>query len=412
MSFVSHTGANGVDYYINAEGGLQVVVPGTGSIKLDDAATKKLVNFFNQFDFIKATSDYRRAANGAGKPITTFFESGDGMNKRISIFNMMILDRYGKVVESTIKTVSVATGSILNIVTVSSNTMTKILEELAKQGVTSKLRQFTDVKYVEALPDETGLSSKNFYKVNGTVFKLNEAQDAFEEVTEKIVSAKTLPPTELDVKEDVLYFLTTANRADYAKPGPDRGFYEYKAAKKSFMKADYVGLTELSRLPKKDEEIEDNMVYITTQDIAQGKDQDPIKKGTVYVGKSGALGDPKPLKIKQVDVLPSLEVAEADHIYEVNGVYRKFADGKYGEILATGLVELAEKPDFAKVEVTVDPEIIYVLTRDVDAKHKFGTRWVWNATSKEFKAYDPEELAPTPAAKPAATGTPVSSTGR
>ena len=260
MSFVSHTGANGVDYYINAEDGLQIVVPGTGSTKLDAAATKKFVNFFNQFDFIKATSDYRRAANGAGKPITTFFETGEGMNKRLSIFNMIILDRYGKVVEATIKTINVLNGAILNIVSVSANTMGKILEELAKHGVTSTLRKFTDVQYVDTLPDETGLSSKNFYKVNGTVFKLNEAQDAFEEVTEKIVSAKTLPPTELDVKEDVLYFLAAPNRADYAKPGPGRGFYEYKAAQKSFMKADYVGLTELSRLPRKDEEIEDNMV--------------------------------------------------------------------------------------------------------------------------------------------------------
>lgn len=393
MAFIAHTGNNGVEYYIDTANGLTLLVPGTGVFKLDQAGAKKLVDFPRSFDYVKAVAEYNRAANGAGKPVNTLIETtgADSKNKLV-ILDLIILDRVGRVVEGTASIVDVETGAIDSNIGIASNTMSKIFEELTKAGVTSNLRQFTDVKYVDQLPDETGFSSKKFYAIEGKVYKLNEAQDDFEEVTDPIVETNTLLPVKTEAEEGVLYFLTTSNKADYAKPAPDRGFYEYKAAQKEYVRADYVGIKEISRLPK-DEDIEDNLIYVVAKEIKR-KDEDPIKVGTQYVGKEGKLEDAASLKVKEVEVLPIINVAVEGTIYNVNGVLRKFADGKYGDIIATGIETLAEKPDLSQVTITVDSEAIYVLNKKVDETHTYLSKWVWDVSAKEFKKYDPAETEP------------------
>ena len=52
------------------------------------------------------------------------------------------------------------------------------------------------------------------------------------------------------------------------------------------------------------------------------------------------------------------------------------------------------KPDFEKVGLTVDADVIYVLSKQVDEQHLVGSKWVFDTATKTFKAYDPEEAAP------------------
>ena len=83
-------------------------------------------------------------------------------------------------------------------------------------------------------------------------------------------------------------------------------------------------------------------------------------------------------------------VAEEGVIYNVNGVYRKFTAGEFGDIIAKDTVKLDEKPDFTKVGLTVDDSVIYVLNKQVSTEKPVGSKWVFNSKTKEFVKYNPE----------------------
>lgn len=383
MSFVSHQSPNGLEYFIKADQaeGLTVIVAGDSVVKLDAAAAKKFVNFFRQYTFLSALSAYRRAANGAGKKVHTFIENNT--TKTISVMDLLILDETGKSVTMDAKVVRMTDGQIQSSLTVDANTLQVIMYELAKADIKADVKPYRDVVSVSELPSETAFKKATFYKVKADkkVYKLNAAEDGFEEVTEKIVDVPRLPAVKSEAKEGVIYFLNQPTG------DADRGFFEYKAAKKDYIKADYVGLKEIARLPK-DEDIENNMIYVVSKEI-KVKDQDPIKAGTVYVGKEQAL-EKKELTIQEVTELPNLVVAEEGVIYNVNGVYRKFTAGEFGDIIAKDTVKLDEKPDFAKVGLTVDDSVIYVLNKQVSAEKPVGSKWVFDSKTKEFVKYNPE----------------------
>ena len=397
MSFVSHQAPNGLEYFIEADQakGLTVLVPSKGIFKLDAAAAKKLVNFPYQFEFLAALSSYRKAANGAGKPVHTHIQNDT--DKTISVFDFLIMDAAGQNVAANVKVVNTENAEVTSEIEVTPKTMSAIVYELAKAGIKSTVKQYAGVVSVDALPSETAFSKSAFYHVkeDGKVYKLNDAEDGFEEVTDPIVEVEELPATEITAKQNVLYFLNHPTKK------ADRGFFEYNGT--SFIKADYVGVKEIARLPK-EEDIEDHLIYVVTKDIKQ-KDKPEVKAGTIYVGKEQALEE-KTLKIEEVSELPNLVVAKEGTIYGVNGVYRKFTSGEFGPIVAKAVVALDAKPDFAKVGLTVNPEVIYVLNKQVDSTHLVGSKWVFDTTTKAFKAYDPEEAAPAAAPASSTTGTP------
>lgn len=399
MSFVSHQAPNGLEYFIEADQakGLTVLVPSKGIFKLDAAAAKKLVNFPHQFEFLAALSSYRKAANGAGKPVHTHIQNDT--DKTISVFDFLIMDTAGQNVAANVKVVSTENAEVTSEIEVTPKTMSAIVYELAKAGIKSTVKQYAGVVSVDALPSETAFNKVTFYHVkeDGKVYKLNAAEDNFEEVTDPIVEVEELPATEITAKQNVLYFLNHPTKK------ADRGFFEYNGT--SFIKADYVGVKEIARLPK-EEDIEDHLIYVVTKDI-KVKDKPDVKAGTIYVGKEQALEE-KTLKIEEVSELPNLVVAKEGTIYGVNGVYRKFTSDEFGPIIAKSVVKLDAKPDFTKVGLTVNPDMIYVLNKQVDSDHLVGSKWVFDTTTKAFKAYDPEEAAPAPAAA-AAASTPVAS---
>ena len=398
MSFVSHQAPNGLEYFIEADQakGLTVLVPSKGIFKLDAAAAKKLVNFPHQFEFLAALSSYRKAANGAGKPVHTHIQNDT--DKTISVFDFLIMDTAGQNVAANVKVVSTENAEVTSEIEVTPKTMSAIVYELAKAGIKSTVKQYAGVVSVDALPSETAFNKVTFYHVkeDGKVYKLNAAEDNFEEVTDPIVEVEELPATEITAKQNVLYFLNHPTKK------ADRGFFEYNGT--SFIKADYVGVKEIARLPK-EEDIEDHLIYVVTKDI-KVKDKPDVKAGTIYVGKEQALEE-KTLKIEEVSELPNLVVAKEGTIYGVNGVYRKFTSGEFGPIIAKSVVKLDAKPDFTKVGLTVNPDMIYVLNKQVDSDHLVGSKWVFDTTTKAFKAYDPEEAAPAPAA---ASSTPAAAT--
>ena len=158
-------------------------------------------------------------------------------------------------------------------------------------------------------------------------------------------------------------------------------------------------MKEIARLPK-EEDIEDHLIYVVTKDIKQ-KDKPEVKAGTIYVGKEQALEE-KTLTIEEVSELPNLVVAKEGTIYGVNGVYRKFTAGEFGPIIAKAVNQLDVKPDFEKVGLTVDADVIYVLNKQVDEQYLVGSKWVFDTATKAFKAYDPEEAAPAEATTAAA----------
>ena len=396
MSFVSHQAPNGLEYFIEADQakGLTVLVPSKGIFKLDAAAAKKLVNFPHQFEFLAALSTYRKAANGAGKPVHTHIQNDT--DKTISVFDFLIMDTAGQNVAANVKVVNTENAEVTSEIEVTPRTMSAIVYELAKAGIKSTVKQYAGVVSVDALPSETAFNKVTFYNVkeDGKVYKLNADEDNFEEVTDPIVEVEELPATEITAKQNVLYFLNHPTKK------ADRGFFEYNGT--SFIKADYVGVKEIARLPK-EEDIEDHLIYVVTKDI-KVKDKPDVKAGTIYVGKEQALEE-KTLKIEEVSELPNLVVAKEGTIYGVNGVYRKFTSGEFGPIIAKAVVKLDAKPDFAKVGLTVNPDMIYVLNKQVDSDHLVGSKWVFDTTTKAFKAYDPEEAAPA-----AASSTPVAAT--
>lgn len=393
MSFVSHQAPNGLEYFIKADQaeGLTVLVPGKGIFKLDADAAKKLVNFPHQFEFLAALSAYRKAANGAGKPVHTHIENET--EKTISVFDFMIMDTAGHNVAANVKMVSTENADVVSELEVTPKTMSAIVYELAKAGIKSTVKQYAGVVSVDTLPSETAFSKLAFYHVkeDGKIYKLNDAEDGFEEVTDPIVEVEELPATEITAKQNVLYFLNHPTKK------ADRGFFEYNGT--SFIKADYVGVKEIARLPK-EEDIEDHLIYVVTKDIKQ-KDKPEVKAGTIYVGKEQALEE-KTLTIEEVSELPNLVVAKEGTIYGVNGVYRKFTAGEFGPIIAKAVNQLDVKPDFEKVGLTVDADVIYVLNKQVDEQHLVGSKWVFDTATKAFKAYDPEEAAPAEATTAAA----------
>ena len=372
---------DGKEYYLKVDSakdenseGAKIIIPGTGTIALSTEDVQKIVDFRAGFDYNDVICR-RRKVHGAQPDTVEYNVLNSETNELVLVSFILKTD----IDQPDIKfgVINVANGKEALNVTLPFTIVDVLLREFASKGYVSDLMTIKDIKYVDALPNETAADSSVVYLFEDKYYKLNAAEDAFTEITGTFDTVNTLPEFTPKAKEGVLYRLTSDWVCPVDKENYSKGIYTFSNTTKDFT------LTELKvlnvKLLPEIEKAEANTLYVLNRQI------DDKPKGSIwYVDNDAWVQETRELVTDST--LPIIKLAVKDTIYIVAGKQLQQATAN-GFTNLGRIVKVKELPDTSTV--TVETDVVYVLTKAQGDK-PVGGRYVFDGTTKEFVAYTEE----------------------
>lgn len=372
---INRVDGNNLFVKVNAEGAV-IICPDKGTVNLSAADIVKILNFRRSFDYQMALKNIK--IQKGFRPIVL------GYNVENEETGKMILVDFTIATETDapsvqFRTVDIATATTEHSVSIDYADFDKILLMFAAAGFDANVYDIKDILMVAKLPNETSADSGAAYCIDKKWYKLNAAEDGFDEITGTFKAVPRLLEFTSSAKEGVLYNLTTA----YISPYNERfepGLYSYTKAGNKHTLED-LELVNTKRLPKF-EDARENVIYVLSR-------QDGDKaKGSAWT-KSDEDFEEFTTEIITDTSVPFIPLAETGVYYIAADVLvKKAADGKYEHIGKVTYVN--ELPDTSSV--TLKKGVVYVLTENMSDTKKKGSRWVFDFDTKEFIAYTDDLL--------------------
>ena len=362
---------------------VKIVFPNEGGVVMTKDSFIKLLTYFKGYDFLLGRKEIGNNYNTKAKENLGYFvEDTEG--------NLIVIDispnRAGLFGDVVFKTIDSSTGKVTKKLSLTNPQITKLVHLAELAGIKSDATTYADIVFVDQLPAETSAKRFTIYGFEGKFYTLNAEESELVEIT--FETKKKLPSSTTTAKEGILYVLKNNQTISDIDPAITfkAGVYTYTAASNDFTLED-LKTKKVDRLPKV-EKADAVTLYIMTADEKDEEDKIIHAKGTVWkLDKTEFVEETR--KISEVNALPYVELAVDGTNYRVGNEVSKYSATTKSFTKVGTVVMVEELPDVSTIKV--DTSLIYVLTKD-DGERKKSTRWVFDATKKEFTSYvDPTE---------------------
>lgn len=366
--------STGAEAYISvdATNGATILIPDKAVVNLSKTTLQSIADTRKGFDYAKLMKEIRLKKKGSGK--VTLLETETKALKAIDLVLSMPTDHP----VLTIRDMSLETGNTTT-TNLGNQLSDKLLRMMASAGIVSQQPTINDIQYVDELPNETAADNDTVYLKGGKYFKVNAAEDAYEEIAGTIVEVKKLYPFTTNAKANTLYNLTTKFVSEWNEVF-ERGIYTYDASTNKAILTDLT-IKSVKALPEAGEA---NIVYVLTK-----ADGDRAKGSKWTYASETWTEDTR--EIVTGTTVPFGPLATVNTFYNVaNSILKKAVSGnKYetiGQIVEVPNPNLSDLPSVEKI--TLPEGTVYVLNKADGVKAK-GSKWMFDFTAKEFKAYPP-----------------------
>ena len=375
MSYKHFSSRIGKDFYtkVDATTGVTIISPKNGSVTITKDSFVDILNFMNSVEYTIA----KQSVVSHGRNVIQYQNENAEGELVITSFSVSGA-QYPSI---TFATVDTKTAAVKNQLEVPMEIIRSVIYDAAKVGIVATLKPIKGVYYVDELPQETCANPDVVYYFEGKYKKLNEAQDAFEDLVGTFEERPNYPATKVEAKTGVIYQLTNKDH-EYAI-----GLYIYENKAYKLLDGRVVTTDKLPAFAK----AQPNTIYVLTKDMT-GSDDDTKKKGTAWVineGKTAYTQETRP--IVKVASLPVIITAVDNVYYIINGIVSQYS-ASTSTFNRIGKLEIVKDalPDISNT--IVDPDYVYIL-RKADGDKPIGSKWKFNTETKEFVAYKETEDA-------------------
>ena len=346
-------------------GSVTIVEPGAGAVSLTGENAVKMLNFTRSFEYV-STMLLLRENSGRRDAFKQSMVTANESTKELNIIDFKMADIFSGL-ELEFLTVDTTNGDIKSKLLVNRDGVKQLLDLMKLGGIVPTVKGIENISWVKSLPDETAVSRNSIYVCGGKNYKLNAAEDAFEEIAAKFVDATILPETKVSADDKTIYVLTRPYD-DFSK-----GMYTYDAAKNEYTISEFTSAVKVAKLDA--EKAKEKTYYVLTKD-------DGDKKAATVWYLEGKEFKSETRTFTTVDTMPNIKVAIDGTYYNMNGVVQYYKDGKYTKI------GVLEKPVdvLPKLDCLLNDHTVYVLTEQ-DGTKGAGTKWIFDMTKKEFVEY-------------------------
>lgn len=366
---INRADGNNLFVKVNNSGAV-IICPDKGTVQLSAEDIVKILNFRRTFDYQLALKNIR--IQKGFRPIRLGYNVENTETKKVILVDFIIAtEKDAPAVE--FKTIDIETSVTEHNVSIDYNDFDKILQAFDAAGYKATSFKIDDILYVRKLPSETFADPAAAYCVDGKWYKLNAAEDGYNEITGTFKKVPRLLEFTSRAEEGVLYNLTTTYVSKYNERF-EPGVYSYTKTGNKHTLED-IEIVNTKRLPKF-EDARENVIYVLSKQDGDREKGTAWKKGTTDFT---AFTTP----IVSDTSVPFIPLAE-DGVYYIAAdvLVKKAGSGKYENIGKVTYVD--ELPD--TTVITLKPSIVYVLSENSGSRKK-GSRWVFDFTKKEFVAY-------------------------
>lgn len=373
MSYKHFSSRIGKDFYtkVDATTGVAIISPKNGSVTITKESFVDILNFMNSVEYTickqsivsqgRSAVQYQNENTEGELVITSFSVSGA---------------QYPSITFSTVDT---KTAAVKNKLEVPMEIIRSVIYDGKKIGIEATRAAIKGVFYVDELPQETSASPNVVYYFEGKYKKLNEAQDAFEDIEGTFEERPNYPATKVEAKTGVIYQLANKDH-EYSI-----GLYTYADRAYTLLDGRVVRTDKLPAVAK----AQVNTIYILTKDVTV--DGSVTKKaGTAWVINDAKDDYTEETRtIEKVASLPIIITAVDGVYYIINGIVSKY-EAANTTFVNIGKLEIVKEalPDISST--IVDPDYVYILRKTVGDK-KIGSKWKFDASTKEFVEYTEED---------------------